>query len=593
MSRSSRGFSLIETMISVVVVGALAFLATVMFTNVTSSTREQKLSSDVETLNRSVVAFLASGGDLSKARDADDVLAALKQEMENASRVPGFGGAKLDDRVAFKYQTENEAAKNSLRAYWDADQQRFILASSGQAGGIKGLDLAESSTLAGNSDMKAGKASMLYAKDGNWIWEYADGAAPAPPRPTSITLGSTTDTTPAAPPTTPPPATGSQSPLTPPSFSVTSGSYPITSFDLPLILTNPNPAGTSEIYYSVDFGNWNLYSGPLTVPPGAVVAAQTIAVHQDYQNSGRIDQTYTALLVGLVPPLIVPSSSEFGLLSNRLLTVTLTDLNSPGVSKMQYRTAKGSWQDYTGPFSLTRTEFPSGAMVEARAIPIDPNYLASTAALRSLGVETPSVAGASVGSFSAPTGSTTMLTNLSSAGAASSYFEWGRDYLIEGESMNKEEEARLKASHMSFTGTSFTAAINGDPFQIGNLSYYNGTIVSGTAADAIRFSTNVSLNLNGYTASANFNFDFNLINTVNKLDPNDPWADADYVQLRRSIASETLNFNGVLFQLQLEFGETTSSGFASFNEFYILEGANATTKVYGTLVEVGTVNFNF
>lgn len=592
MNRSSHGFSLIETMISVVVVGALAFLATVMFTNVTSSTREQKLSADVETLNRSVVAFLASGGDLSKARDADDVLTALKQEMENASRVPGFGGTKIDDRVVFEYQTEKEAAKNSLRAYWDADQQRFILASSGQAGGIKGLDLAESSARSGNSDMKAGKASMLYAKDGNWIWDYEDGAAPVPPRPTSVTLGNTTDTTPAVPPTTPPPVTSSQTPLTPPSFSVTSGSYPITSFDLPLILTNPNPAGTSEIYYSVDFGNWNLYSGPITVPPGAVVGAQTIAVHQDYQNSGRIDQTYTALPVGLTPPMIVPSSPQFGLFSNRLLTVTLTDLNPPGVSKMQYRTASGSWQDYTGPFPLTRNDFPSGAMVEARSIPTDPNYLASTATLRSLGVETPSVAGASVGNFSNPTGDNTMRTNLSS-GAASSYFEWGRDYLIDGETMDKDEEARLKASHMSFAGNSFTATTNGDPFEIGDLSYYNGTVVTGTAANAIQFSTNVSLNLNGYTASANFTFDFNLINTVNKNDPNDPWADADYVQLRRSIASEPLDFNGVLFQLQLEFGETTSQGFASFNEFHILEGKKATTKVYGTLVEVGTVNFNF
>ncbi len=591
MSRSIRGFSLLEVLVTVTVVGTLAFLATVTVSNVTSSTQEQKLNSDVETLNRSVAAFVAAGGKLSEVSSADEVLTALKQEMENASRVPGFGGAKIDDRVTFEYQSESEANRGGLRAYWDGDRQRFVLASSGKGGGIKGLGLSNTPSVAKDSKVKAAKASMLYSEEGSWIWDYAEGAPTAPPKPIDVTLGDTPDTTPVIPSTPSTPPSSSLTPLTPPTYSLATGSYPISSFNLPLTLSNPNPPGTSEIYYSVDYGNWNLYSGPLTVPPGTVVAAQAIALDDSYQNSSRLDQTYSALPAGLIPPVISPSSPLFGLFSNRLLTVTITDLNPGGISKIQYRVGGDPWQDYTAPFSLTRDGYPSGAMVEARSVPTDPYYLASTATLRTLGVEAPNVAGTSLGNFSDPSGDSNMLTNITSGGS-SSYFEWGRDYLVSGENMSADEEARLKKSTMDFAGNSFTASTNGESFEVGSLTYYNGTIVSNTGAKSIKFSTNVALNVNGYKADTTFTFDFDLINTVNLLDPNDKWADADYVKLRNSVASETLDFNGVLFKLQLEFGETTPQGISLFDEFHVLEGKTATTKVYGTLVEVGTVDFN-
>lgn len=591
-SISSRGFTLIEVMITVSVVGVVAFLATITASNVMTSTQERKLTSDVESLNRSVGAFLASGGDLSKAKTAADVLMALKMEMENASRVPGFGGTKVDDRVTFEYQSEKEAGGGSLRAYWDGDKKRFILAESGEAGGIKGLGLSDTPVGNDDADVEAGKASMLYAQKGTWIWDYADGVPLTPPGPIDVPLGNVPDTTPdtSTGPPGPQPGPGS-TPLTPPVFSIASGSYSISSFNLPLTLSNPNPAGSSEIYYSVDFGNWNLYSGSFQVHPGAVVAAQTIATTDQYQNSSRVDQSYEATPIGLIPPLISPSSPLFGLFTNRHLTVTLTDLNPGSVSKLQYRIGGDPWQNYTAPFSLDRDAFPSGATVQARAVPTNPFYLTSTATLKSLGVEKPNVAGTSVGSFSNPVGPKEMATNIAKNGS-SSHFEWGRDYLVKGESMDKDEEASLKKSTMDFSGNTFTASTNGTRFEVGTLSYFNGAIVDGTGADSIRFTTNVALDVNGYKANTTFSFDFDLINVTNSNDPKDPWADADYVKLRNSIASETLNFNGVLFQLQLEFGETTSQGISHFDEFHVLEGKTATTRVFGTLVEVGTVNFN-
>jgi len=79
---------------------------------------------------------------------------------------------------------------------------------------------------------------------------------------------------------------------------------------------------------------------------------------------------------------------------------------------------------------------------------------------------------------------------------------------------------------------------------------------------------------------------------ANQLDPANPWADADFVRLADPVASQRLTFNGVEFEFQLEFGETTSSGISYFDEFHVLESKSATTKLYGTLIEVGSISFN-
>jgi prepilin-type N-terminal cleavage/methylation domain-containing protein len=122
-----RGFSLAEALTTVAVMGVLATLGSLALSNLFSSTSAKKLSSDVDTLNRSVAAYLASGGDLSEAKTADDVLAALKQSFSNASRIPGFSGAKVDERLSFEYQDASEAGGKGWRAYWNAAESRFVL----------------------------------------------------------------------------------------------------------------------------------------------------------------------------------------------------------------------------------------------------------------------------------------------------------------------------------------------------------------------------------------------------------------------------------------------------------------------------------
>jgi len=589
-----RAFSLVETLIVVAVVGIVAALGSAIFSNVVTSARDQKLISDVDALNRSVVAYLGAGGDLSKAKSPDEVLAALKRSMSHASRVPTLSGSKIDERLTFTLQSPDEVAGGNWRAYWDGSVNRFVLGKTGNAPGIKGFVLDDNITTQVGEDENA-KSSMLYAGKDNWIWDYQEIPPPIPAGPSIIPVSEVSDSS-----ATPVPVgpggggSGSLTSLSAPTFSVGSGAYPIASFNLPLTIANPNPAGTSALFYSIDFGNWKAYSGPLSVPPGAVVAAQAIAINDLYSDSTRVDQSYDFIPGALIPPVISPDRPEMGLFTDRVINVTLLEQNPGSVSRMEYKIGGDPWTNYTVPFKLDRNDYPSGALVQARAVPLSEFYTSSTTTLRTLGVEVPAVTGGAVGSFSNPTGEEFMVTNLTGS-SSSNYFEWGRDAWTYDEAWSFGDPSLapvLSKSWLNYTSTAFNNVKAGERFQIGTLDYFNGTIVGGSAAENVTFTANLNFNMNGVTASTALNFNFELINVLNQLDPNDPWADADFVRISNSIGSQSITFQGIEFRFQLEFGETSANGISLFDEFHVLEGQSATTRLYGTLVEVGSLSFN-
>jgi len=573
-----RAFSLVEMLIAVSLAGIVASIAVVTIANVVSSTKQQKLASDVKAVNRSISAFVASGGDLSDEKTADEVLVALKRHVQHAGRLPGLGGSKLDSRVTLRMQSPNEARTDAWRAYWNAATRRFELARSGDGPGIEAFELDPD---LGEKDYAADESSsrFLYAAEDEWIWDYTEASPTNPEGTTPVSLAPepSEPSAPETPISSPSPPGGSQ-PLQPPQFSKLSGDYPILDFDLPLTLTNPNPAGSSRLYYSVDYGNWRRYDGAISVPPDANVAAQAIASSATYTNSPRVDHRYAATPLPLEPPDILPDRPEMGLFSGREVSVTLESPNDPAVSTLQYRIAGDPWQDYSGPFSVSRDDYPKGALIRARAIPSHPHYSTSTATLRTLGIERLSVTGEAEGSFSDPVGGQGMTSNLA-AGGTSEYFEWGDDSL-DGHSR----------SWLSYESTSFNSIAGGDRFQVGSLSYYNGSIVSGSGADAVSFAIDLNFDVNGSRAATAFDFDFDLINTPNAR--NDPWDAADFVRIAQPVANQTIAINGIEFEFQLEFGETTADGVSLFDEFHVLEERSATTQLYGTLLELGSLDFN-
>jgi len=176
-----------------------------------------------------------------------------------------------------------------------------------------------------------------------------------------------------SPPTPPAPPTVT---LAAPVFSIQGGTYPITDFDLSLVIRNPNPAGSSDLFYRIDFGPWNPYGGTLTIPPSSRVEAQAVSQNATYNNdSGITSATYKSSGVILDPPAILPDQPSFGLFSASGVIVELLDPNRPGDALLQYRVEGSPWMDYTTPFALEEGLYPPGATIEARAVSAGSPYL--------------------------------------------------------------------------------------------------------------------------------------------------------------------------------------------------------------------------
>lgn len=589
----NRAFSLIEILLTVSTIALLATVGSVTYGSLSKSSKSAKIQADVASLNRAVTAYLASGGSLTGVSTASDVLTRLKASSTNTDRQPGMVGSKLDPGTSFVMQSASEAASNEVRAYWDNTAKKFTLATSGSVAGIKQF-VNDSSIAETDYGTSTTGAPLLYAGTDTWVWDYAESSPPAPVGPTNPPVsnipGNNTPT-PGTPPGNTDPPEGL--PLAAPQFSVAPGSYPIGtyasngSYTLPMVLTNPNAAGTSQIYYTLNGADWQPYTGgSLSIPPGASVAAQAIASLDVYRNSDNTFGVFEATPQQLLPSTFKVPSSTFSVFSNRTIPVKIENPNDPAISKVVYRIGDGPFQDYTGLFHLRREHYQNGVTLEAKVVSIDSPYaeyyLASSPTSLPLTTQPAVLSGTGSGVFTRPVGESQMVTNIS-GNQTNSFFSWGSTY------SNGRPVSGWTKSTLTYQSSSFSSITDSERFQIGSIVYYNGTIASGTGADAIDLVLNLNFVLNGVPATAAFTFSFDLINVLNQNNPNNPWLDADYVRIRSAVSNQTIFFNGIEFALRLEFGETTPNGLAQFDEFHVLENASSSTKVYGTLEEVGTV----
>jgi hypothetical protein len=176
------------------------------------------------------------------------------------------------------------------------------------------------------------------------------------------------------------------------------------------------------------------------------------------------------------------------------------------------------------------------------------------------------IAGLSSGIFTNPTGLSGMVTT----GVGSSSFTWG-DAASFG----------TGPSSLRFTGTSFSGTSD-VPFVFGELDYFNGTIASGTGADAVDLEVNLA-----FTAPSgivqDFTYNLTLVNT-----PNTGTAEemADFVYLPTTMPVAYFTEGGVNYTLEfLGFGAITGGGFTTVDSFHVLEGSSASAELLGQVTE--------
>ena len=262
------------------VVATIAILAGVGFA-VMSPTQDTvknvKLRSDVQTLNASVQTYLANGGSMDSVTTIAGALTKLKTEADGASsaKLVGLKGAMLDPRFEAEMMDASEAATTSPRALWSTERQRFVFATAGASGAKKFFINQAASSEAPAPEAR--ETCTSYGTVDKWVWDYSDHSL-AP----GAGVAHVGTSSPSASSYNPLPAAAA-SPLAPPSFSKEPGLYNYYDFDLAVELTNPNPTGTSNLYYSIEGNQWRVYTGG-SVMVGANQSLVAYAVSMDPDN---------------------------------------------------------------------------------------------------------------------------------------------------------------------------------------------------------------------------------------------------------------------------------------------------------------------
>lgn len=335
----NRAFTLVEVLVGIAVVSALASVGYVTVGNVREGARENKLQADVISINAAVQAYLGNGGKIPDDATAETVIAKLKTRANDAigAQMMGVKGSFLDARVQPDLQSGDEAGGAQLRAVWNAAQKRFVLAREG-SGGIKSFNLdgdasAEPAKEARTVNLKA---SDVTSGQPVWVWDHAENVAAvtdpgAPPQGgATASLG--------------PVVTATTTPLSPPIFSVATGTYDVVELEqfyqanqlasldpsgaFSVKVTDPNPPGVSTL------------SSGSTVAVAANSSAQPKNAYAHsldpdvWRHSGTVTETYsikpydltvTLQVSGSITPFSLGIQPAVGAAGTSSVTATITN----------------------------------------------------------------------------------------------------------------------------------------------------------------------------------------------------------------------------------------------------------------------------
>ncbi len=165
--RSSRGFSLLETVVTVAILTTITSVDFYLTTNIFQNSRAAKLTAQVASLNQTLRVNQANGGDLRPIITAQGAINHLKTKSSNALVISGLRGSMVDSRLV---AVEREAGFG-IRAYWNDSKKRFALKEEGK--GIFEFALTDA---AGDADYGSEErtANLKLAERDSWVWDYKD-----------------------------------------------------------------------------------------------------------------------------------------------------------------------------------------------------------------------------------------------------------------------------------------------------------------------------------------------------------------------------------------------------------------------------------
>ena len=360
-----------------------------------------------------------------------------------------------------------------------------------------------------------------------------------------------------------------------PIYSKAAGSYPALQYPLTIALSNPNASGSSTLEYRQLNGTWQAYISPITLAATQLdVTLEARAVTTDakrWVTSITSQSRYILTRSLLYPPVITPPGGYYPY-SGFPTAATLTNPNPAGTSDIYYRFGTtGTFIKYNPltPPALSKLNYTTTLQAYAKSL-MTVQYDDSTQAQAVY--ESIYFTASTSGLFHDPNSATPtkMITNMAPP-KTGTLFKWG------GTSSSGQTQSWLQ-----FDGSPAATVAPGDWFQIGKLTYYNGTITTGTGADSVKLKFAMNITLPTVTTT-NADFTLSLVNTPNTSDAN---ASADYVYIPALSVPFTTSVGGKNFKLDVRFGETTANGFGSLTEFHVLEQMTATGTMYGRMTEI-------
>jgi prepilin-type N-terminal cleavage/methylation domain-containing protein len=288
-SAAKRGFTLIEALVVIAVLGLVATVVVPSITQSPDAAKKAKLEQDIVMVNNAIDAYLAAGGSQG-GLSAEGAVETLKQRVTATvtTEMTGELGPFLDPRVVTAASDFGWSARFVTGA-----QPRFVIQNTPD--GVvfeRGLPTAVGGPTASTKP--------------SWLWSYAEaeaGSVSSPVfEPAAVDTGTTLGVT-----------NSVLAGLSVPSISPASQTLALSGFPLAVSIGNPNPSGSSIVYYRIDEGSWVLWvDSPFNVNPGSTVTAVAVSIDPSrYYNSPAVSAAYSVIPLQLSVSIDAPASITY------------------------------------------------------------------------------------------------------------------------------------------------------------------------------------------------------------------------------------------------------------------------------------------